>query len=73
VVGHGLEVAPEPVRAIVVAGQTARQPAPAGADLITLTDLAGSPSAAMSDPERWLRAAGARAATTHVERRPPAS
>ncbi|MGN6501475.1 MAG: glycerate kinase [Pseudolysinimonas sp.] len=73
VVGHGLEVAPEPVRAIVVAGQTASQPAPAGADLITLSDLAGSLSAAMSDPERWLRAAGARAAATHVERRPPAS
>lgn len=53
------------VRVGVIAGQLAA--APIGQDgsalwSASLTDLAGSPEAALADPVRWLRAAGAEAA-----------
>lgn len=53
VVGHVLELAG--ARAAVVAGELAADP---GVDAVSLSELAGSPEAAMSEPERWLRAAG---------------
>ncbi|MDY0828077.1 glycerate kinase [Microbacterium sp. BG28] len=40
----------------------------AGADDLSLVDVAGSPSAALSDPRRWLREAGARLARRHTGR-----
>lgn len=44
----------------LVAGRIAADAAPEGfAAVVSLTDLAGSGAAAMSDPARWLRAAGA--------------
>ncbi len=49
----------------VVAG---RFGVPAGVDDLSLVELAGSPAAALSDPQRWLREAGARLARTHAGR-----
>jgi glycerate kinase len=57
--GHGVSVG-------VIAGQVAAQPVASDGTPIwaaALTELAGSVEAAMSDPARWLAAAGARAAT----------
>jgi len=66
VVGHVLDlVSGTPVRAVVVAGGFDIRPERAdGApvDAVALVGLAGSASAAIADPGRWLRAAGARAA-----------
>lgn len=47
------------VRALVIAGQVATD---VDGPALSLTDLAGSPEAAIGEPLRWLRAAGARAA-----------
>lgn len=49
----------------VVAG---RFGVPAGVDDLSLVEMAGSPAAALSDPRRWLREAGARLARTHSGR-----
>ena len=49
----------------VVAG---RFGVPAGVDDISLTEMSGSPAAALSDPRRWLREAGARLARKHTDR-----
>ena len=67
VVGHALERAQDAgvARVIVIAGRVSTEPRrPDGrpAASIALTDLAGSPDAAMADPARWLRRAGERAA-----------
>lgn len=60
VVGHLLELAGcTPVA--LVAGEIAA-PAEAFTAVWSLTELAGSPTAAMSDPAHWLREAGARLA-----------
>lgn len=40
----------------------------AGADDVSLVELAGSASAALADPRRWLREAGARLARSHTGR-----
>ncbi|WP_309734792.1 glycerate kinase [Microbacterium sp. SORGH_AS_0428] len=40
----------------------------AGTDDLSLAELAGSASAAVSDPRRWLREAGARLARAHTRR-----
>ena len=48
-------------RTMIVAGQLAAEP-PAGVRAWGLTDLAGSVEAALGDPARWLRDAGAEAA-----------
>lgn len=59
VAGHVLELAGD--RARIIAGRVdAESPVPS----VALTDLAGSPDAAMADPARWLREAGARLAAT---------
>jgi glycerate kinase len=63
VVGHALDSAPAHVKVVVVAGQVDTMPPRADVALLSLTDVAGSRSAALSDPEYWLRAAGARAAS----------
>lgn len=55
--------APYPAVPVVVAGQIATPP-PAAA--IALTDLAGSVDAALADPVRWLRRAGALVARMQV-------
>jgi glycerate kinase len=49
----------------VVAG---RFGVPVGADDLALVELAGSAAAALSDPRRWLREAGARLARRHARR-----
>ncbi|GAB3149304.1 glycerate kinase [Microbacterium neimengense] len=49
----------------VVAG---RFGVPAGVDDLSLIEMAGSPAAALSDPRRWLREAGARLARKHTSR-----
>ncbi|GAA2572507.1 glycerate kinase [Microbacterium binotii] len=41
---------------------------PAGVDDLSLVEMAGSPAAALSNPRRWLREAGARLARTHSGR-----
>lgn len=66
--------APEHVRAIaavagvpvaLVAGKVAADAGTSGfAAAVSLTDLAGSPEAAMAEPARWLAGAGARLAAT---------
>jgi glycerate kinase len=48
-------------RTVIVAGQLAAEP-PSGVRGWGLTDLAGSVDAALDDPARWLREAGAEAA-----------
>jgi glycerate kinase len=48
-------------RTAIIAGQLAAEP-PAGVRAWSLTDLAGSVEAALGDPQRWLRDAGAEAA-----------
>ncbi|WP_395307076.1 glycerate kinase [Mycobacterium sp. AMU20-3851] len=59
-VGHLLGAAESAgVPAVVVAGQVS---AGAGVPTVSLTELAGSPDAAMADPRRWLYAAGSAAA-----------
>lgn len=68
VVGHALGLAGPATRVVVIAGRV-DSPPPAGRSgeiaSFALADLAGSPEAAMADPERWLREAGARAAADH--------
>ncbi len=59
VVGGALGLAGE--RTVIIAGQLAAEP-PAGVSAWSLTDLAGSVEAALADPARWLRDAGAEAA-----------
>lgn len=55
-VGHLLAAAGQAgVPAVVVAGQVS---AGAGVPTVSLSELAGSPDAAMADPRRWLYAAG---------------
>lgn len=54
-----LQAAGSPVG--IIAGSLAIEP-PAGAWAVSLTELAGTPAAAMADPERWLREAGRSAA-----------
>lgn len=62
VVGNALELAAAAgVRTLVIAGQVAHRPP--GAEAIELAALAGSAEAALAYPPRWLREAGARAAT----------
>jgi glycerate kinase len=67
VVGELIRLAGEHGRAVgVIAGQVAVQPmSTRGVPLwsAALVDLAGSTEAAMADPARWLRAAGAAAAS----------
>jgi glycerate kinase len=59
----GVLVLAEGVRSVgVVAGQLAADPSPAWA--ISLSELAGSPAAAMGDPLHWLVEAGVRAAAS---------
>ncbi|MEO6503976.1 MAG: glycerate kinase [Jatrophihabitantaceae bacterium] len=63
--GHVLEMAARTgVPAVVVAGSIAGEMAAAvaGAGLISLTELAGSPRAAQQEPARWLAEAGRQAA-----------
>ncbi len=59
VVGGVLGLAGE--RTVIVAGQLAAEPPP-GVHAWSLADLAGSVGAALGDPARWLRDAGAQAA-----------
>jgi glycerate kinase len=49
-------------RVAIVAGRIAAEADLAGAEAVSLTELAGSTEAAVADPERWLRAAGERLA-----------
>ena len=59
-VGHVLDAAARHgVPAVVVAGQVAAR---CEVPTVSLTDIAGSPGAAMTDPLHWLRAAGSVAA-----------
>lgn len=59
-VGHVLDAAARhEVPAVVVAGQVAAR---CEVPTVSLTDIAGSPGAAMTDPLHWLRAAGSVAA-----------
>lgn len=53
----------ERVPAIVIAGSVVGEARDVG--VLSLTELAGSAAAAMGDPIRWLREAGALAATLH--------
>jgi glycerate kinase len=66
VVGNALVLVDQgAARAFVIAGRIDTLPVtPAGREVIaiSLSDLAGSADAAMADPSRWLRDAGARAA-----------
>jgi glycerate kinase len=66
VVGHGLALVDRgSARPVVIAGSLAANPVtPAGCPAwsASLVDLAGSLDAALADPARWLRAAGAAAA-----------
>lgn len=58
VVGNVLAMAERAgVRAVVVAGQVGGSP---GVEAVSLTELAGSAEAAMTDPEGWLEVTGAR-------------
>ena len=48
------------ISAVLVAGRITADPAASGfTDAVSLTDLAGSADAALGEPDRWLRAAGA--------------
>lgn len=61
------------VPSVLIAGRIAPDAdTSAFAASVSLTDLAGSPDAAMSDPARWLAAAGATLARTHLARTHPA-
>jgi len=68
VVGHGLALAERHglvARTTVIAGRVAtppRSPGGAVAASLSLSELAGSADAALADPVRWLRVAGAKAA-----------
>ncbi len=69
VVGHALGLAGTATRVTVIAGRIDAEPVlPDGrtAASWSLTDLAGSGEAALSDPLRWLRAAGEAAARAVV-------
>ncbi|TBN58489.1 glycerate kinase [Glaciihabitans arcticus] len=59
VVGHVLGELTGQAAAVIAGSLGAR---PEGAWAASLTELAGSSAAAMTDPEKWLRIAGARAA-----------
>jgi glycerate kinase len=68
VVGHALRAAQAATvaRVVVIAGRIAVDVplSPSGSTAsLSLSDLAGSPEAALADPARWLRRAGAEAAT----------
>jgi glycerate kinase len=71
VVGHGLALTDRGgARPVVIAGSLAATPVtPAGrpAWAASLVDLAGSLDAALADPARWVRAAGAAAARSVPE------
>ncbi|CAN5502226.1 glycerate kinase [soil metagenome] len=60
VVGAALELVPHE-RLVIIAGQVAETPPP-GVRVWDLSELAGSPAAAIADPARWARAAGVAAA-----------
>lgn len=63
-VGHALRL-PGPTRRIVIAGSV--EATSGDVETWSLTDLAGSPEAALADPAHWLTEAGARAAAAHAE------
>jgi glycerate kinase len=68
VVGHALGLAGAETRVVVVAGRVDAEPVlPGGrtAASFSLSELAGSAEAAMSDARAWLRVAGERAARSH--------
>ncbi|WP_202876811.1 glycerate kinase [Microbacterium sp. RG1] len=56
------------IRGVPVSVVAGRFGVAAGADDLSLVELAGSASAALADPRRWLREAGARLARTHTGR-----
>jgi glycerate kinase len=68
VVGHALGLAGAETRVVVIAGRVDAEPVlPGGrtAASCSLSELAGSPEAAMTDALTWLRVAGEHAARSH--------
>ena len=65
VVGYALDHAETRTGVVVVAGRIDVEPVRAGTQTVDLTALARSTEEAQSRPGRWLRAAGAAAASRH--------
>ena len=62
VVGHLVDLVDGTRPVVVVAGQVAAPSPPGVSSVVSLTDLAGSATAAQQHPKRWLREAGSRLA-----------